>query len=573
MQFYFILKKIIFFLSPKDKVKTIFLFFFILIGIILENIGIVLLLPITSLLIGAEIPEQFVRFEDLLVNMTFTNNILFASLVLMFFIYLFKNIYLALLNYFQLKFIQQISRRLSNDLFTGYLNSNFSFHLNSNSAYLIRNINEAGTFEPIFTQSILLLTEAIITLSLFTIFIIVDFKITLIVGSIFLFVGLLYIFAIANKANKWGAARFESMGAYLKIITHGLNGIKEIIFTNGKNYFIKAADKEKKILLDSVLKMRVVDFMPRAVIEMLIILCAVVTIIFLVLNGKSHEYIIPVLAVFVAAAYRLGPACNRIVTNISSLKFSYASIQTLYEQLNIIKNNKEKIKLQNLQSKIDFSNNIYFKDISFSYKENSEIYSNINLQFKKNKIYGIIGSSGSGKSTFINLLTGLLEPTIGKILMGDADVNKNVKQWQESIAYVAQDLFLTDDSILNNIAFGKDKEDINIDEVKKIISKLELDSFVKDLREGIDTIVGEKGLKISGGQRQRIALGRALYRKPKILVLDEATNSLDQKTEMGILSILKNFQNITIFMVSHQKNSLTICDEIYEIKNKKILKI
>ena len=157
--------------------------------------------------------------------------------------------------------------------------------------------------------------------------------------------------------------------------------------------------------------------------------------------------------------------------------------------------------------------------------------------------------------------------------MGDVDINKNLDQWQKSIAYVTQDLFLTDDTILNNIAFGKDKNEINIDEVKKIISKIKLENFVKNLKEGLDTIVGEKGLKISGGQRQRIALARSLYQNPKILVLDESTNSLDEKTEEIILNTIKNFKDITVFVVSHHKSSLTICDEIYEIKDKKILKI
>ena len=179
MDLYLITKKVFALLNAKEKVKSFILLFFILIGIFLENIWIVLLLPISSLLIGAEIPEQFARFEGLLTNWTFTENILFSALILMFLVYLFKNLYLVLLHYFQLKFIQKISLRLSTDLFSGYLKSNYSFHLNSNSAYLIRNVMEAGSFEPIFTRSILLITEIIMTLSLFILFIIIDFQATL----------------------------------------------------------------------------------------------------------------------------------------------------------------------------------------------------------------------------------------------------------------------------------------------------------------------------------------------------------------------------------------------------------
>ena len=573
MDLYLITKKVFALLNAKEKVKSFILLFFILIGIFLENIGIVLLLPISSLLIGAEIPEQFARFEGLLTNWTFTENILFSALILMFLVYLFKNLYLVLLHYFQLKFIQKISLRLSTDLFSGYLKSNYSFHLNSNSAYLIRNVMEAGSFEPIFTRSILLITEIIMTLSLFIVFIIIDFQATLLVTSIFLLAGFLFTYTFSNKVKAWGTTKFISNGEYLKTINQGLNGIKEIIFNNGYNYFIKNSIKERVKILNSTLKMGTTTLLPKAIIEMLIILSAVLTIIYFSLNGKNHEYIVPILAVYVAAAYRLGPACNRIINNIQNLKFSDAGIEKLSEQLKIVKDNNQNIKSLNLKSKISFNDSIYFKNISFSYKEKSEIYSNINLQFPKNKIYGLIGDSGSGKSTFINLLTGLLQPTSGKIFIDDVNINNNLEDWQKSIAYVAQDLFLTDDTILKNIAFGKEEKNVNINDVIKIISKMELENFVKNLKDGMGTIVGEKGLKISGGQRQRIALGRALYRNPKILVLDEATNSLDQKTEMDILKTLKNFENITIFMVSHQKTSLHICDEIYEIKNQKILKV
>ena len=524
-------------------------------------------------MIGGETPEQFARFESLITNWTFTENILFSALILMFSVYLFKNLYLVLLNYLQLKFIQKISLRLSTELFSGYLKSNYSFHLNSNSAYLIRNVMEAGSFEPVFSRALLLITEIIMTLSLFTVFIIIDFQATLLVTSIFLLAGFLFTIIFSNKVRTWGAKKFVSNGEYLKTINQGLSGIKEIIFNNGYNYFVKNSIKERLKILNSTLKMGTITLLPKAIIEMLIILSAVLTIIFLFSNGKSHEYIIPILAMYVAAAYRLGPACNRIINNIQNLNFADAGIKKLNEQLEIVKNNNQNIKSLNLKSKISFNDSIYFKNISFSYKEKSEIYSNINLQFTKNKIYGLIGDSGSGKSTFINLLTGLLQPTSGKILIDDVNINNNLEDWQKSISYVAQDIFLTDDTILKNIAFGKEEEDINIDNVKKIISKMELENYVKNLKNGMGTIVGEKGLKISGGQRQRIALGRALYRNPKILVLDEATNSLDRKTEIDILSILKNFDNVTIFMVSHQKNSLQICDEIYEIKNKKILKV
>jgi len=573
MKFYYLLKRIFLLLSSKEKKQSLILFLFILIGIILESIGIVLLLPISSLLLGAEIPVQFERFENILIYFKFTDNLLFTALSIVFFIFLFKNLYLLILHYFQIKFTQKISLRLSTNLFARYLNSNLSFHLNSNTSYLIRNLLEAGSFESVYIRAITLFTEIIITIALLILFLTIDLQTTLIVSSVFSFSVFLFIFGFKNKISAWGKTRFEATGTYLKIINQGLNGIKEIIFSNGQSYFVKKANKIKKIFLNSLLKLSIIDFMPRVLIEMLIISSVVMTVYFLVLSGKNYEYIIPLLAAYVAAAFRLGPACNRIINHVQSLNFAKATIENLYEQFIITEKNSRNIKSLDLRNEINFNDNIFFENVSFSFKERLNIYSDVNIRFSKNKIYGLTGNSGSGKSTFINLLTGLLEPTSGKIFTDGVDINTNLEHWQKSIAYVAQDLFLTDDTILNNIAFGRDKKDIDTDMVEKIVSQVELRSFINNLNEGFDTIVGEKGLKISGGQRQRIALARALYQNPKILILDEATNSLDKKTEEGILTTLKKFKNITIFMVSHQKNSLSICDEIYEIKNKEILKI
>jgi ABC-type multidrug transport system fused ATPase/permease subunit len=573
MQFYNLLKKIFLLLSSKEKKQSFILFFFVLIGIILESIGIVLLLPISSLLIDAEIPTQFEKFENILIYLKFTDNLLFTALITVFLVFFFKNLYLLILNYFQIKFTQSISLRLSTDLFARYLNSNFSFHLNSNTSFLVRNLQEAGSFESIYRRAISLITEIIVTIAFFSLFLLMDLQTTLLVSSVFLFSGSLFIFVFKNKIPVWGKIRHETTGEYLKIINHGLNGIKEIVFSNGQNYFIKKAKNIKSKFLNSILKLAVIDFMPRVLIEMLIILSVVTAVSFLVLSGKNYEYIVPLLTAYVAAAFRLGPACNRIINHIQSLNFSNAPVENLYQQFIISEKNNQNIKSLDIKNKINFNDNIFFENISFSFKERLNIYSNINIKFSKNKIYGITGSSGSGKSTFINLLTGLLDPTSGKIFTDGVDINTNLEYWQRSIAYVAQDLFLTDDTILNNIAFGRDKRDIDINQVKKIVSQVELKNFINNLNQGFDTIVGEKGLKISGGQRQRIALARALYQNPKILILDEATNSLDEKTEEGILNTLKNFENITIFMVSHQKSSLSICDEIYEIKNNEIIKI
>lgn len=560
-------------LNLKEKKSSMYLIFFSLLGVIFESIGVVLILPITSLLIGSTMPPQFEFFETFLNDIHFLDNSLIIGMGIVMLVYLIKNLYLLILHYYQVKFSQTITRRISKDLFTKYINSKYIFYLNSNSSLLIRNLQDAGRIEAIYLRIISLITEVIVILTFVSIFLIIDFKTTINITILFLVVSILFIISLKNKIPKWGQIRFELSGQYLKTINHGLNGIKEILFSNGQDFFIDRADKIKKNFLKTQLKIAVVDFIPKVLIELLIIGCVVITVASLTLVGKTYEYIVPLLAVYVAAAFRLAPAANKIINYIQGLEFANATINNLYSQINLNEYNIISKKDLEKKNKLKFEKSISLVNLSFSFNTISQIYDNLNFNFQKNKIYGFKGSSGSGKSTFINLLTGLLKPNSGKILVDGVDINKNIYDWQNKISYVTQDIFLLDDTILNNIAFGKNENEINQDIVNDVLNRSGLRTFIDQLRNGMDTIVGEKGVKISGGQKQRIGLARALYKKPKILVLDEATNSLDKNTEKSILDSLKKLNDITIFLVSHQTAPFYICDEIFEIKDKQLLKI
>ncbi len=574
MSFFRLLKKVFNLLSKSERSRSIFLILFVLVGVVLESIGVVMILPITSLLIGSEIPTEFKFFENILKDIRLTENLLLVGMGVVVVVYVIKNLYLLLLHYYQIKFTQKISLRLSNVLFKKYINSQYSFYLNSNTSILIRNLQEAGSFESIYRRIISLVTELIVTLTFLIIFLIIDFKTTINITFIFVVAGGLFILFFKNKIPSWGQTRFEMTGKYLKTINQGLNGIKEIIFSNGQNLFIRKANKIRKKFLNTLLKIAVVDYIPRVLIEILIIVSVVITVLNLSLAGASYEYIVPLLAIYVAAAFRLAPACNKIINHVQSLKFTQATIANLHEQLNLLEN-EQFIENYNYgeTKKAEFNKNIVFNNVSFSFKNGSEIYSNLNVRFYKNKIYGLKGNSGSGKSTFINLLTGLLKPSSGDILVDGNSIDQNIHSWQNNIAYVPQDLFLLDDTILNNVAFGKNIEDINKDLAQKVLNQVGLKKFLDESKDGINTIVGEKGVKISGGQKQRIGLARALYKQPKILVLDEATNSLDKVTEQNILNLLKDLSDMTIFSVSHQTAPFYICDEVFEIKDKQIFKI
>jgi len=337
MGFFNLLKKVYDLLNSKEKSKSIILTFFVLVGIFLESLGVVLILPISSLLIGAEIPDQFKFFEIFLKDIEFSDNLLIVGMVIVVIVYVIKNLYLLLLHYYKIKFAQQISLRLSNDLFKKYINSNYSFYLNSNTSILTRNLLEAGSFESIFDRIIVLITELIITITFLVIFLIIDFETTLNITLTFVIFGGLYILFLKDKIPSWGQVRFEMTGKYLKTINQGLNGIKEIIFSNGQNFFLEKASEIKKKFLNTILKIAVVEFTPRILIEILIISSVAITVLNLSLSGKSYEYIVPLLAIYVAAAFRLAPACNKIINHVQGIKFTHAAISILHNQFSSIK--------------------------------------------------------------------------------------------------------------------------------------------------------------------------------------------------------------------------------------------
>ena len=277
---------------------------------------------------------------------------------------------------------------------------------------------------------------------------------------------------------------------------------------------------------------------------------------------------VPKLVFFVALLVRMLPSVNRIINSFQLIKFALPSVKYIYEEKSYIESFVE----TNNQTQISFQNNISLKNISFSHP-GKNIFQDISLEIKKNSIVGIVGMSGSGKTTLINLLSGIIEPEKGKIFIDDIELNNtNLMSWQNKLAMLSQNSLLLDDSILNNIIFGHNKVDKNL--LEKVIKECQLTDFIKNLEQGVETIIGEKGSFISAGQIQRIALARTLYFQRDILVLDEITNALDEKTEDQIIDLLKSLKNKkTIIIISHNKKNLRICDEVFSIKNNKVLKL
>ena len=567
-------KKVFSVLNKKEKISSILLLFLILITIILETFGIASFFPLMSAIVDENYfsnpfyqkVSAFLGIESIDLNLFFIFFILF---------FIFKNIYLVFFAYWQQSFTNKISLRISNDLYSSYLHKNFSYHLQSNSAFLIRNIQESTSIDAVFLRILSLINEFFLITGIIILLFFVNFIATL--SIIIIVILTLFIFNLFTKGTikSFGEKKFNINARYMQNLFEGIHAFKEILLFNKKNFFIKNNFKYRKRLLDYQLIFSIISYLPRALIEIISIISILVLLNLLVKNQGTIQEIIPIVAVFSASAFRLFPSALKIFSGLQSFSYVKPVIDNIEKEIRnrLIETDYNEKKDLNENQEIVFENEINISNINFQYLTGKILLTNVNFNIKKGTTVGIIGKSGAGKSTFLNIFTGLLKPTKGSILVDSIDIATVMKLWRKKIGYVSQDIFLLDSSIAENIAFGIPKENIDYNKVKNCIILAELDTYIRELKEGLNTTVGEKGVRISGGQRQRLGLARALYHEPDILILDEATNSLDINTENTILNTLKNLKTkFTILIISHHKNPLKIADVVYELKSNTLQK-
>ena len=390
---------------------------------------------------------------------------------------------------------------------------------------------------------------------------------------IFLFSYFIIYKTIRKKVFSNGVILTKNSKEKYKIITEAFGGIKNVILSNSSFYFIEKFNSKSFALAKASALNINLQRIPKFLIEFVAFGCVVVLIILLNLNSNGNfQNVIPQIAFFALAGYKLIPSFQQIYMNTTNIK---ANISALDSIENDLRNSVENRIIED-EVKEDFKNfkNITLKNINFSFKERKEFkISDLNLNVNAKSVVGIAGQSGSGKSTIINLILGLLEPTSGKIHIDDKILNnKNIKSWQKNIGYVPQSIFLCDGTLKENIAFGIEYKKINDKLIENAVKQAELSDFVSKLPEKLDTKIGERGVQLSGGQQQRLGIARALYHDPNILIFDEATSSLDENTEKNIMNAINKFSRLkTIIIIAHRTNTLKKCDNIIIIENGSIV--
>ena len=568
-------KKLYSSLNFKLRKQLVILFFLMLIGTILEIFGIALIVPVLYTISEENILNKFPALNPYL---NFLGNpsgieLILYSVVFLSLIYLLKMIFLTYLNWKQIKFIYQVEGFISKNLFGSYLNSPYEFHLKTNSAILLRNVTaEAQLFGSSVSAFTTLLIEVLVLIGVVILLLYLE---PFTSGSVIALVSVTsFIFYIITrkKMEVWGEARQLSEGLKLKYLQQGFGAIKDIKIYNKEESFLSSFKISNLKILKIGTYQRFISVLPRLWLEVLLAMCVALFILIFWLEERRVNELIPTIGLFLGAAFRVMPSFNKVIGGLQHLKFSLPAVDLVHNEMQITVNDTS----QNLKShhEITFNDEIEFNNISFHFKgSDKKVLDKINFKIKRSSIIGFVGISGAGKSTLINLILGLLKPTEGLILSDKKDINLNLTDWQKKIGFVPQNIFLIDDSLKCNIALGIPTGEIDEHRVNAALDAANLREFVNNLKEGINTNVGERGARISGGQQQRIGIARALYRNPEILILDEATSALDTETERLVMSDISLLANkMTIIMIAHRVSTLQICDKIYELKENKVFK-
>ena len=566
------LQKFNYLLPNSFKKSIVFLFILMFFGMLFEMLGVGILLPALAIILNPNILEDYPKAKvifELIGNIPHSKLILYGLLFIIV-VYVLKAFFLIFVNWQHNNFSISLSKTLEDLLFKGYLNQPFTFHLNRNSAVLLRNFNELGHLTEMTQAFIGLIIEISAIIGVFCLIIFIEPKGAFIVASFLIIFLFIFHKSTKNRILMWGEERQTFTVIKNQNLLQSLDGVKDIKLMNRFDHFTNEFSKSNLSLSKIRIKASTLSQIPRHYIEVLAVISLVALILSMLAQNKPIDILIPTLGIFTAAAFRLIPSINRIASYMQVIQIARPTINLLYDEFYLINTS---IILKQENKELNFRDKIIFKNIKFRYTSKSKlVLENISLEIKKGDTVGFIGPSGSGKSTLIDLLLGLLEPEHGEIVIDNIPLKIYYRAWQNKIGYVPQSIYLANDSLRSNVAFGIDPKFIDDEAVNNALHAAQLTEFILNLDEGIHTLVGERGARLSGGQRQRIGIARALYHNPSVLILDEASSSLDNQTEKGFMEAINKLKrNKTIIIVAHRLSTVSQCDKIFKIENGRII--
>ena len=539
-----------------------------LIGSVIETFSLGLVIPAVGMLVEPNYVQNFPYINDLFGH---PSDRQFALLVMSVLVitYILKAIFLVWSAWFRSGFSASVTTRIGKQLFENYLRQPYTFHLQRNSAILIRNSqNTASLMGAVFEPMLNVAADCLVTLGLFALLIKLEPIGTLVTLTVFGLCAWTFRRFTNSRIIRWGEAQNFYKGMVIQHLQQGFGGVKDVKVLGREKYFISEYSQHLVGNAKVGRSFGIAQGLPRIGLEILTIIGLASLVTTMVFSGQGLDDVLPVLGLFGAAAFRLIPAVGRMMSMFQTFALSRPVLRDLSRDLALTHFEDE----QHTEH-LGFSNLIEVLDLTFQYEAAlSPALDQVSLTVKPGEAVGLVGPSGSGKSTLVDVFLGLLKPTSGRVLVDGNDIQNNLRGWQDQIGYVPQSIFLTDDTLRRNVAFGLPKDQIDEKAVKSAIRSAQLEDFVASLPDGLDTIVGERGVRLSGGQRQRIGIARALYNNPDVLVLDEATSSLDTETEHGVMQAVQALQGEkTVIIVAHRLSTVEYCDRLYRLENARIV--
>lgn len=568
-------EKFAYILDKHDKKMVVVLIIMAIIGSILELCGVSIFMPFVNIIMSSD----YIR-NNAILNWTYTlggfkdakEYEIFLCVVIIG-VYVTKNIYLIIQKNITYKFSFRIQKELATKLLDAYMKQPYTFHLRKNVAELQRALQEdVANFSQFVMQAMELVAEVSVCALIGVYLLTVSKTITIVV------VGLLVIcvlgFGMGTKRLSTGLGRDCQIykAKIYQWINQSMGGIKEVKILNRENYFLESYNSYYAKYAKALQILRLIAMIPKYIVEAVCMTGLVLAIIIKILFGEADMiFFVPQLTVFATAAFRLLPSVGRVNGYLTQMLSALPSIDLVYHDLKEVEDYEEALRSDH-GAEFTFAKQIEVKGVTYRYPDGVEdIVADVDLTIHIGETVGFIGPSGAGKTTMVDIILGLLAPEKGNIYVDGVDIYTNLNCWHKQIGYIPQTIYLADDTIRANVAFGVREHEIDDEAVWRAVEQAQLDSFIKNLPDEIHTYVGDRGVRLSGGQRQRIGIARALYHNPEVLVLDEATSALDNDTESAVMEAIDRLQGQkTILIIAHRLTTIKNADVIYEVQDGKV---
>lgn len=570
-------KQLLAILNHKQKRRAIIVAFMAIFSALLETMGVSVVIPFILAMLQPEqlMGNRYIKPVLGILNITGVTAIITVTAILIIVVYIAKNAFILLFNYIQMNFRNRLERDLSNLMLKSYIYKPYQFFLDINSAEIMRGITgdisgvatTVDSFCTLFNEG---MTCILLGILLVTINPVMAISLLLLATG----TALIMVLGLRKKTSECGEQCRDAFAKRYQHAYQAVNGIKEIQVMKRQNNFLRYFEDASEVACKYNTRYLWISKLPSRVIETIFI-SGLIILVLLSMNGVNDiSILIAQFGAVAVAAVRILPSISNIANAMNSLVYQRPALESAYENISNLEYQSEdslQPESTNVKNQVDFREEIQIKSISWKYSDTlPNVLENLDMEIRPGEAIGLIGESGAGKTTLADILLGLFQPQNGEITVDGKSIYEADTNWHKLVGYVPQNVFLIDDTVRNNILFGVDEKDIDEERIWQTVEQAQLKEFVHNLPQGLDTVLGERGIKISGGQRQRIAIARALYYDPEILVLDEATSALDNDTENAIMESINTLQGEkTLIIVAHRLTTIANCDKVYEIKNGK----